>query len=226
MNPRPWFPTPLTVPFALSVAGCFVFWLAAYVLIIRRGLKDRTFGMPITALCGNIAWEVLFSHVFKPDYRLVEYGNTAWVLLDLGILYTAWKYAPADFKNPLAARWVRPMIPLGIGLAMLVWVPFVNTYKDTQGYFLGWADAFAMSLLFIALLLRRDSVQGQSVWIALAMFLGNVSAFFWVKFYPTPVLDPWVNLCFMLGTGFFNVIYICLVWAKCREQGINPWTRA
>ena len=64
MNSRPWFPTPLTVPFALSVAGCFVFWLAAYVLIIRRGLKDRTFGMPIAALCGNIAWEVLFSHVF------------------------------------------------------------------------------------------------------------------------------------------------------------------
>ncbi|PAW85236.1 MAG: hypothetical protein B9S33_10170 [Pedosphaera sp. Tous-C6FEB] len=226
METRPWFPSPLSVPFMFSVAGCFIFWLAAYVLIVRRGLVDKTFGMPIAALCGNIAWEVLFSHVYTPDYRLVELGNTAWVLFDLGILWCAWKYAPDDFQNPIAKRWVRPMIPIGIAAAMWVAVPFVETYKDTQGYFLGWADAFFMSILFIAMLLRRDSVRGQSIWIGITMFLGNLSAFFWVKYYPTTVLDPRINFHFMTGTGFFNLLYIVLVWQKCRAQGINPWTRA
>ncbi len=226
MDNRPWIPSPLSIPFILAVLGCFVFWLAAYALIIRRGFKDKTFGMPIAALCGNVAWETLFSHVYKPDYKLVEWGNTSWILLDLGILYTAFKYAPDDFKSAICKRWVRPMIVVGVLLAALVFVPFVNAYKDTQGYFLGWADAFAMSMLFIAMLIRRDNVQGQSIWIAITMFLGNISAYFWVKYYPTPVLDANVNLCYMLATGFFNVIYIYLVWAKCREQGINPWTRA
>ena len=226
MDTRPLFPSPLSIPFLLSVIGCTGFWIAAYVLIVRRGFKDKACGMPIAALCGNITWEILFSHVYKPDYRLVEYGNTAWVLFDVAIFWCAWKYAQDDFKHPLAKCWVRPMLFIGVGLALLVFKPFADAYKDTQGYFLGWADAFAMSMLFIAMLMRRDNVQGQSIWIAITMFLGNVSAFFWVKFYPTEVLDPLVNLAYMLATGFFNVVYIYLVWAKCKELGINPWTRA
>jgi len=226
MDTRPLFPNPISLPFALSVAGCFIFWLAAYWLIIRRSFKDQTFGMPIAALCGNVTWEILFSHVYKPDYRLVQYGNTAWVVLDLLILYATWKFARDDFKNPVARRWVRPMILVGILLTVMVEVPFVNSFKDTQGYFLGWADAFMMSMLFIALLLRRDNVQGQSIWIAISMFLGNVSAYFWVEYYPKVVLEHSVNLTCLLGTGFFNVAYVWLLWEKCKAQGINPWTRA
>jgi len=226
MDTRPLFPSPLSLPFLFSVIGCTGFWIAAYVLIVRRGFKDKACGMPVAALCGNITWEALFSHVYKPDYRLVEYGNTAWVVLDVLILYIAWKHGPEDFKSPLVKRWLRPMIVIGIGLSLLVFVPFANVYKDTQGYFLGWADAFAMSILFIAMLIRRDSLQGQSFWIAVTMFFGNVSAFFWVMFYPKEVLDPQINLAFLLATGFFNVVYIGLVYAKCRELGINPWTNA
>lgn len=227
MDTRPLFPTPLSVPFLLSVIGCFGFWLAAYVLIIRRGIKDKSFGMPIASMCWNIGWEAMFSFFYKSEFRLIEYGNSAWVLLDLGVLYAAWMYAPDDFKNPVAKRWVRPAMLLGIGLAMLVMKPFIDIYRDPNGTFLGWADAFAMSMLFIAMLLRRDSVQGQSIWIAITMFLGNVAAYFWVELYPPgPQLDHRMNLCFAVTTGIFNVIYIVLVWQKCREQGINPWTRA
>jgi len=224
MDTRPLFPSPLSIPFAISVAGCFIFWMAAYVLIIRRALQDRTFGMPLAAMCANIVWELLFSLVYKPDYRLVEYGSAAWVLLDLGILYTAWRFAPDDFTNPIAKGWVRPMIVAGILLTILVWVPIVRTYPDPQGYFLGWADALMMSILFIALFLRRDNLRGQSIWIAIAMVMGNISAYFWVRYYPRTVLDPQVNLSFMLATVSINLLYVYLLWARYKAEGISLWT--
>ena len=37
-----------------------LFWTLAYALILRQGAKDRTFGMPLSALGANLAWEVLF----------------------------------------------------------------------------------------------------------------------------------------------------------------------
>jgi len=32
-----------------------LFWSVTYILIIRRGFKDKTFGMPMAALCANIS---------------------------------------------------------------------------------------------------------------------------------------------------------------------------
>jgi len=211
--------------FWISVLGCFLFWLAAYTLIIKRGFQDKTFGMPIAALCANIAWETLFSNIYIPDYLLVRIGNSLWVIFDLLILITALKYGPGDFSQPLIKRFLRPLIFLGVFLTIFLCIPFVNVYQDTQGYLLGWIAAFMMSILFIAMLIRRDSIQGQSFYIGLAMLLGNFSAYLWVKYYPRQVLDPMVNLTFMLATGLFNVIYLILIYEKCKSQNINPLTR-
>ena len=40
-----------------------LFWSATYILIIRRGFKYKTFGMPMAALCANISWEAIFAFV-------------------------------------------------------------------------------------------------------------------------------------------------------------------
>lgn len=36
-------------------------WTVAYALIIWRGFKDRTFGMPLVALGANLSWEVILA---------------------------------------------------------------------------------------------------------------------------------------------------------------------
>ena len=40
----------------IGALGC-VAWMAAYVLILRRAHRDKTYGMPLLALCLNITWE-------------------------------------------------------------------------------------------------------------------------------------------------------------------------
>jgi hypothetical protein len=223
----PLFPSNQPLHVWLVVIACFVFWLAAYALIIKRGFQDKTFGMPIAALCANFTWEIVFSHLFLPSFQLIRLGNKSWVFLDAAILITALKYGREDFRDPFVRKWFYWLLALGMAVAACVEIPFVKVYGDVHGYFLGWAAALMMSILFIAMLLRRGSVKGQSCYIALFMLLGNVSAYLWCKYFPDtpPLLDPRVNLAFLATTGFFNATYLVLLYRKCREQGINPWTR-
>ena len=44
-----------------------LFWSATYILIIKRGFKDKTFGMPMATLCANISWEVIFTFITPHD---------------------------------------------------------------------------------------------------------------------------------------------------------------
>jgi hypothetical protein len=223
----PWMPKHGDAVFWVSVIGCFGFWLAAYVLIIRRGFLDRSYGMPIGALCGNIAWEFMFSCLFLADYLAIRLGNFAWLLLDIVILYTVLKYGREDFTKSFYRRWLLAILGLGIAAAVYLGVSFVKVYQDTQGFFTGWIQAFLMSILFISMLVRRDSLKGQSIYIALCMFLGNVPAYFWVEHFPdkTGALDSRMNLAITLCTCFFNLIYIAMIYRRCRQAGINPWKR-
>ena len=226
-NPVPLFPPNQPVYIWAVVLCCTVFWLGAYVLIIKRGFQDKSFGMPMAAFCGNIVWEVLFSRVFPPDWMLIRIGNYLWVLLDVGILVTIWKYGREDYQDPFVRRWFYWLLALGFALSASLQYPFVKVYNDRHGGFLGWAAAFMMSILFIAMLLRRNNLKGQSLYIALCMLLGNVGAFLWIKDFPDtpPRMNPDMNLAFALCTWFVNSAYVVLVYQKCRSQGLNPWTR-
>lgn len=222
----PWLPHEAPLVFWISLVGCFGFWLLAYVLIIRRGFLEKTCGMPLAALCCNFGWEVLFSVVFLVEYRLIHYGTMAWCLLDVLILITALKYARHEISQPFLNKFCNWGMLAGIVMVIGFGIAFVRAYGDTQGYFLGWLAALLMSVLFIAMLMRRDSVRGQSLYIASAMLLGNFFAFLWVKYIPNETtITQQLNLVMMLLTVFFNVIYIALVYKKLVSEGINPWKR-
>lgn len=229
MFSKPWMPSDASPWFWASVIGCAVFWLAAYALIIRHGFKEKTFAVPLTAMCWNISWEVLFAFVYPPDYLLIFVGNVLWVVFDLIILGIAWKYAPSEFPEGWPRRCVRPGIVLGLVMATVLQVPIAHEYHDMKGYLTGWMAAFMMSVLYLAMLLRRNNLKGQSFWIACAMLLGNFWAWVWVVYYPNnppdAVINPAINHLFFVATCSFNALYAVAVYIRSRELGINPWKR-
>lgn len=212
--------------FWISVVACFVFWLLAYILIIKRGFQEKTYGMPLAALCCNFAWEVLFSSVFPPIYYSIQIGNTAWVLFDVLILVQILKYSRNEPYPPLPGKFCNVAVLVGIGMAIAFGYWFVPAYGDTQGYFLGDLAALVTSILFIGMLLRRDSVRGQSLYIALSMLIGNIFAYLWVTYMPNQnTLSPSLNLVIILEVWTFNVIYVVLIYRRLKREGINPWRR-
>jgi hypothetical protein len=94
-----------------------------------------------------------------------------------------------------------------------------------EGYWGAIYSAFAqnliMSILFIAMLVRRDNVEGQSMYIALFKWLGTLAPT--IQFYG----QTGSHLVLALGIGCFvyDVIYIGMAYVKFRELKLNPFTR-
>ena len=79
-----------------------------------------------------------------------------------------------------------------------------------------------MSALFIALLLRRPDVNGQSIYIAVFKMIGTLlpSTLFFLR-YPEALL---LNFCYV-AIFILDLVYALLVYNKHRALRLNPWTR-
>src|SRR3954471_11877241 len=85
-------------------------WSLVYIELIRRGFKDKTYGMPLFALTFNLSWEFLFSLVFRNngDVTLQTIINFIWGCFDIVIAYTYFRYGRQDFSEHADAKWFVP----------------------------------------------------------------------------------------------------------------------
>ncbi|MBI3346291.1 MAG: hypothetical protein HY020_03655 [Burkholderiales bacterium] len=195
-------------------------WLVAYVVIIRRGLIDRSYGMPLVPLCINIAWEFVFGvlHADQPPMNLV---NIAWLAADLGILWTYWRHGRAEFPA-LLPRW--SFVPVYLAVQVLaLWGVLAITYqfRDWTGSYTGWGENLVIPAALIAMLLRRGDTRGQSIYVALATLVGSFAL--------VPLewrITGAGPLMLFLYAGFIGLglIYAVLLHARFRAEGKNPWT--
>src|SRR6266540_2700212 len=81
-----------------------IFWSLTYILIIYRGFRDKTYGMPLFALCANLAWEFIFSFIFRPDsvQRII---NPIWFVFDVVIVYQYLRYGKPSLRGTLLERY-------------------------------------------------------------------------------------------------------------------------
>lgn len=221
-----------------AVASGF-FWTVTYVLVIARGARDRTCGMPLTALCANLVWEATFTLVTLSngalDVRLALL--VPWTVLDYGILAQAFRYGRRDVDHPLLQR----HFPFALGgllvLTGAVLLAFVAEVRDAIGWYAAFGQNLMMSALFVAMLLRRRDLRGQSVYIGLAKLLGSLFAFVFALFWAPPSLHehwaamipdayhPLSPLVVVLYSGTFalDAIYVALVMRTARDLGLDPW---
>jgi hypothetical protein len=152
-----------------------VFWTITYVLIIRQGLRDRTYGMPLVALCANISWEFIFSVVRPPTSVVAQTVYVVWFCFDVVIAYTAVRYGPREFPGlPRPVFYLGFAATLGLGYAG---TDLFSREFDSGGPGLAaFASNLMMSGLFLSMLLGRRDLRGQSLWIAAAKFLGTLFA--------------------------------------------------
>jgi len=230
-----------------------VFWLLAYIFIIYRGFKDHSYGMPIVALCGNLAWEIIFGLGIESGCAaswascpgtVIQVRNFIWMLFDFVILYTVLKFGRKYFTHALVKKYFTWIVLGGVVAALLIiytivqefwimnqWGVVVNGQVPDflplkiQGgsYYTGFGLNFVMSLLFITMLISRGNVDGQSFYIATNKWLGSLAAygFMLADGIQTPVVNVLYGFVFL-----FDVVYIFMVYRRCKLEGINPWRRA
>lgn len=221
-------------PYMLLSILCGLFWTAAYILIIRRGFIDKTSGMPFFALALNISWEFIYSFI-TPAPGFQRYINILWLVLDSVILYQFIRFWKKDYAF-IPNKWVAPLFGLVMATAFFGVLLVQVDSTPIEGFPLGMGRAYSafgmnivMSILFVVLFFRRNSLAGQSIYIALAKLIGTLFMELSFLFYPqlpgVPDANVWLFPYAYLVILVWDGMYVFLIYQKCRQQFINPWKR-
>ena len=199
------------------IAGAL--WSFAYLLIIKRGYEDKSCGMPVLALCGNFAWELLALTLrVKPE---ITPGAYMWVPPDAVIFVQCLMYGRDDFANPFIKKHFRPIVLLTFAYAFVFLFLFETRLHDDHRYYSGYCDNLVMSALFIAMLLRRGSSRGQSMYIALSKLLGTVViSVECLRLAPRP--EPAFMALLAAGILTLDALYAVMLYGKLREERHRP----
>jgi hypothetical protein len=201
--------------FTRLMLGAGVFWTVTYLLIIRRSFLDRTYGMPLVALCANISWEFLFSFVY-PQSTIQQIINLIWFVLDVVILTQLLRYGLSEFAN-LPKRAFYMVVCLALATSFCVMLLFTMEFHD-QGTYSAFGSNLLMSVLFIEMQYHRNSLRGQSISIAVCKLLGTALAslafYFYFPLGHQPLAMPFLYISILI----YDVIYVGLVYRHQRRE--------
>ena len=191
--------------FDALMLGCGAFWTLTYILIIRRGFIDETYGMPLVALCANISWEFIFSFLY-PHGPVQHPVDIVWFSLDLVILFQLLRYGPREFAD-LTKRAFYTMFGLALATSFCVILSATHEFDDWDGAYSAFGQNLLMSVLFVAMLRARGSPRGQSGRIAIFKMLGSGLASIAFYLY-SPLSEGSVLLPFLyIATLMFDLTY-------------------
>jgi hypothetical protein len=206
-----------TVTFFALISG--IFWTITYLLILQRSIQDRIIGMPMVALCMNIAWEFIFSFIYSSDKPQL-YVNYIWFCFDLVIVTQYLKLNQAAFAEHLSEKLFYPAFcsVLAIGFFNML---FATTELGTLlgSHYTAFEINLIMSVLFIYLLLSSDRTQGQSIYIATTKMIGTAfaSVMSFLEFPSSPLLN-FLYVAIFLCDGAYTV----LLYQKLAVPDLRP----
>lgn len=163
-------------------------WTTIYIDGIRLGFKDRSYAIPFYALALNFGWELLYTYYgFQSTISVQAVVNAVWLVFDAGILITYFKYGRKYFPprvpgyaSAAAEHNAAPFIGWSV-LTLIAAFGVEYAFRKEFGVRVGagysaFLQNLLMSVLFINMLVRRGSREGQSLTIAVGKWLGTLAA--------------------------------------------------
>ncbi len=200
----------------VGAAGC-LFWVLAYLFILKQSRKDEAHGLPMVAICLNFAWEFLASFVFPNPVWLWHTFDRAWLAIDVLILGQLLRYGRPLQTEPELRRWFFPIVALTIVAAGVGQYLFVLDYRDRLGLIVAFIINLVMSVTFISMYFvrRRHGMRGISAGAAWCKMLGTLGTSIechWVVRAIDPELPDLGFLTFLsVSILAVDAIYVALV---------------
>lgn len=210
----------------LTVVGD-VLWIIAYILIIRAAFKDRTYGVPVLAICLNLAWEFVFTFVHGPrdpdgSLDVVKFCMfLGWLVLDAVIFWQLVKYGRKEQRTDELGRFFLPVVLLCLAGAFGWHLTFTEAFNDPHGYMSAFIINLVMSVLFVSLAFERPDGRGLSYGAAWFKLLGTGIISFANVF--MLVQDPgYDGFWFFLfgGIFLFDVTYVYVLHQGNRRRSV------
>jgi hypothetical protein len=202
-------------------------WTVVYVDGIRLGFKHRSYAIPFYALALNINWEFLQTfYGFQSSVSVQTVINAVWLAFDVGILATYFKYGRKYFPGTLPARSFIVWSMVGLVAAFCVEFAFIREFGVAIGAgYSAFLQNLLMSVLFIDMLVRRGSTEGQSLTIAVNKWLGTLAPTILFGIIGSGGFPNGSFLILTLGIlcSVFDLIYI---WLLRQAMIAKLWTPA
>ena len=176
-------PTLETIKFALTVISG-VCWTIVYLEAIRIGFRDKSYAIPFYALALNFAWESLYTFFgFRTNGITTQnIFNALWFVFDIGIFYTYFKFGRKYFRVALRNSTAYMDGIFGAWSLLFLVAAFAVEYACLKEFGVGKGAGYSaflqnllMSILFIAMLVKRGNHEGQSLLIAVNKWIGTLA---------------------------------------------------
>jgi len=203
--------------------GSGVCWTITYLLIIRRGIIDLTYGMPAAALFANLAWETIYSFIYPHNMPQLAVDRV-WFTFDLLILLQYLRFGPPVHKIRMAGGFY---LQSALGFAVTFMLVFLigNEFKDTNGAYAAFGQNLMMSVLFVVMLRQRNGIGGQSIYIGVFKMLGTLLAsaafYFQTKTYSH---SPLLQFLFV-AIFVYDAVYIGILANALKQRRIKVFGR-
>jgi hypothetical protein len=154
-----------------------VCWTVVYLDGIRLGVKEKSYAIPFYALALNISWELLQTiYGLQSTLTVQTIVNVVWFAFDVGILITYFKYGRKYFPRTLPPGAFILWSLLGLLTAFVIEFGFIKEFGVAVGAgYSAFLQNLLMSVLFIDMLVKRRSREGQSLVIAVNKWLGTLA---------------------------------------------------
>jgi len=207
--------------------GGIIAWTIVYLLMIRRGILDKSYGMPVIALCANIAWECYYTF-FAGAPLANKIGTGVYLVADLGILVTCIKFGKDDFDAPLIKKYFYFIILSSLAGGFLIIRQFDHSFHDPVGGTSATYTTMLLSILMVAMILRRNSVKGQSFMIGIFILAGDICGYV-MNLIAQQTVDksisvPWVNISNVVII-VCNLVYLLLYYEIAKRDKTSLWKR-
>jgi hypothetical protein len=137
-------------------------WIAAYAFIIKDIYKNKYVGIPVGVVGADIAWEFLWTFVFKHNMGfLLQLGYYAWFVLDLIIVWNTFRYGYKQVHTDM-----QKYFKLLFGFSIFAWLVVLyffieNGYDNAIGANSAFIIQLVISFTYLMLLLRIDKFRGK-----------------------------------------------------------------
>ena len=188
-----------------------VCWSIAYLAMIHRGFREKTYCMPAFALFFNISWEFIFAFVMPLlhpiDSTLELLINIIWVSFDALIFCTYLLYGRKYFPKNIDQKWFLPWSILGLAVSFLFVLLISLDISDYIGMYAAFISNLIMSVLFIDMLVKRGNPEGQSMVIAVSKCIGTMAPTVYFYIFFTNVFILYLGV----SCAVFDMIYIVML---------------
>jgi len=204
----------------IGTLGC-AFWFGAYIAIIYRSHKDKSYGMPMLCLCLNFSWELHASFVWDVPIPLWRAFYRGWLLFDVVIMYQLIQHGKREMRVPELKQYFYPLLCGTFAFSLWGLYAFQSTFNDPMGFGSAFLINLVMSIMFIFFYFEKRDLNGISssaAWLKMLGTLCTASECYVLLPVFRPRFPSFTFLHFLYVSIFvIDCVYICLLRRRAQK---------